>query len=229
MKRLLIVGAALGLLTSSPAGAGTQAAPEISDQAGDANGTGQVLPVTIDSLDITRVWFSAPYETVKDRRPDGSVKAVRYVPTALVVNIESRGPKDPPRDLFYNDVNWVVSADVPACHGAPTRSRFTLYVGSDGERGGYFSPCVGASSPAAVTTTGSVDSLRFEVQGNPWLVRGLPFGLDSSGGVTLSANSVLYNYGLVLDTAVGARGYVFGSDVPADVDCAASPSHVDCT
>lgn len=127
MKARSIGGLVVGLVASlalggNPAGAGTALGPEIVDVAGDANFINSQgnfddihvpTPVSIAGADIRAIWFETTYDAVKDIDELGNVLAVRFVPTALLMKIQTEAP---PRPTFGPTLLYRVQTKIAQCN-----------------------------------------------------------------------------------------------------------------
>lgn len=250
MKRSLIAAAAalvavLGS-TTLPATAGTAADPEITDGVGDANFVnGQGLnpgleqgpdarPASLANMDLRAVWFETTYVTNRVVDPGtGAILRVEYVPTGLLVHIRTEGPVWP---VQYSAGNLNAQYRVPATlAGCPVtfwlnvpytnmyHARVNLQKTSTGCPGG-----LGNIEGAMPLYQGAVSTLRYPFSA------GETFAGELSAGQTVSvpaANSALTQDGatrVVVDKAAPGKSFTIGQDVPANVDCTATPGHPEC-
>jgi hypothetical protein len=252
----LIIGlVAVLALGGSPAGAGTSLGPEILDIAGDANfvnganffwGLGEfdTSPASLGGADLRAIWFETHYDTFKDRDAQGKITTVRHVPTGLQVKFRTQEPPAPtfgPTLTFYVDVmigNCLVdlAAHVPGPASSPLdadqSAEIYKYTGCVGGSGALSNPkftvtisgnVVTAEFPFSVLPYSSTQivlakdvELRAPVDGNPGGVQ--PYLAWSSAALTF------------VDEAPPFAGkFRLGSDVPADIDCLATPGQSECT
>ena len=247
--------ATLGLSTvAGPASAGTPVEPEIADIGGDANalnGHGMVRlpdegvstdPVSVDKADIRAIWFETAYESSKVRDDSGRVLAVERVPVALRVHIKTEGPitQDEPISLTYrvpmkagecplSFMLNLVAAEATPLHrvgaeltienaqlclpGAPVKTQGISYAinGSTVTLNYPFAASEGILADDVVLSP----SDRAHVKRTAYVTVGI------------AAGTIVFQ-GAMLDIAPLGRGFVIGSDVPANIDCAGTPGHAEC-
>ena len=237
--RWLLVGA-LFALGAVPAAAGTSAAPEVTDIAGDANGingqgrttqAGQdTRPASVDSADLRAVWFETSWGKTKDIDPaSGAVTRVRHVPLSLRVHVQTTAPIYPASVEGMRPLSYDVGAKLPG--GCDIRMRLTVggNQATDSAVLHTLTPvCAGGAS-----TTG--DSTKPTYAGNvatfsyPFAVE--RFGAVLQSGIALSgvsanvSRSVPFAGSVMIDeTPASATTFTIGQDVPADIDCTTTPS-----
>ena len=246
--------AAVTLLTSGAirAGAGTEGAPEIRDAAGDANGVNRqqyvfvvpddgpdTRPASIAGADLRAVWFETAYETSRNRDAStGEILAVSHTPTGLKVNIKTEGPIASPGHTLWFEVFTNLS-EICEETGWSDWVRFRLRVP------GPASPDMDRPARAEIildrcyapmTLTDEVDLTIDDDIATltlPFSVPGLSQSIYPGQGLTPSravAGVQLvngYTWPEIDRTGPGDE-FVIGSDLPADVDCIATPDHPEC-
>ena len=244
MKRIrpiLPLAALLAVLTIAPPGlAGTEAAPEISDIAGDANvanGQGQgpdtnvaTAPAQVDSADLRAIWLQTTYE--KRIEVVGEDRWVRYDPTGLTVRFKTTAP---PKPTFGPSLIYRFPASFGGCQayveawirgsapGAVAREYATLNRIND---------CTGGvTSGLPMSISGNVISVTVPfVQAAGTIEDGMDVGtwVRAHVRVVVGANATYCCTAPVIDEMPLGNGFVVGSDVPADVNCTEQPAHPDC-
>ena len=248
-RKLLTAGLLAGLvavLSGLPAAAGSTADPEIADVAGDGNfinGQGaqqgqhagpDTRPVSFDNADLRAVWFETAYSTTKVRDASGNVQRVEYTPTALKVNIQTQGPVRPLSPWTY--LEFKVPVTLVDCRASLELA--ALATSDRVEIKPIGSPCDPdrslARSPATPTYQGAVATFTFPLTDapgssyfiSPYLADGTVLGQPSAhvlGRLPVGSQANVQTD----ETAVG-RNFTIGQDVPADINCSASPGHADC-
>ena len=230
-RMLCSLSAALLLLGSGAAMAGTEADPEITDQGDDANYLSRLDPdpqtpqFTTPALDLLKVWFSTRYTVEKDRDAAGAVTRVRYVPDALVASIQTAGPKQAMYAGGYLLGYVVVARAQDGCG-------LQLFADLDPETGAPDSAQVSGCGPAIdldlanVTFAGNTMMMTVPLTVAPFLGPGVPIQPGSATDPTSARAHFLGN--MAADVAIGGRTFVVGSDVPEDVDCLNTPQHAAC-
>ena len=228
-------------LGTTPATAGSQEAPEITDIAGDAGGAnGQGLapidgietrPASVDSADLRAVWFETAYAKTKTVDATGKVLMVRHFATGLRVNIQTEAPVHPPSQAQMRPLNYDVVAAIGDCDvvfqlsatAAPATDTVGLQQMS--------APCPDGVSPQGETTRPTYDAAIARLE--------FPFAISRFGkvlkpttaidiAVARTSRPLPFAGTLVLDDALGDATFTIGQDVPADIDCSAAPGHAEC-
>jgi hypothetical protein len=256
LRRLALAGAALTLLATPAAGhTATSEPPVIVDAAGDANnlapaGEGiDTRPASDDRADIVRVWPETTYSTVTERAANGSILAVRHVPLALRINVRTTAPAKPatgPSLMFqfpfltdgcYMGARFFVSGPLPA--NDPPEVAEIDDMPPDGVS---FPGCIGSEirSPGfKLEFSGNVTSMEFPfaslhgTAAENLIAPGLEMGTSEQQPAFIRVRSLDSNgadllYGSVDKSASLPSSYTIASDVPADIDCMATPADPAC-
>jgi hypothetical protein len=235
-----LVAGLMAALSGFPATAGTSTNAEITDTAGDANfisvaSTNQqdTRPASIDNVDLRAVWFETAYTTMKIIDSSGAVQRVEYRPKALLVHIQTQAPVRPSSP--WGARRYKVQADVPTC-----RASFELLIGSaDAANDKAELRAASANSfcgddvsfvvsPVAPTYDGALSTMTFPLT-DPKISQVL------SPGTTLSQSNAHITATLgagpflpPVDQTGTGRDFTIGQDVPANIDCTATPSNPAC-
>jgi hypothetical protein len=243
MLHRLAAGLVLALtiaLTTAPAGAGTAETPELTDPAGDANFVSALAgdqrdtrPASFDNVDIRAVWFETEYSKTKIAdQASGAVLRVEHRPTALVVHIQTTAPVHPTSP--FSAARYKVQATVPACTASFELRTYTNAanaaaeiwpVGTNAACGGL-PPLSGVVSPVKPTIEGTVATLTFPLSHEKVreVIAAGNVLSQPAAHVTVSAGTPAQT----VDTTAAGPNFAIGQDVPADIDCAATPGHADC-
>jgi hypothetical protein len=241
-RKLLSAGLIAGLvavLSGIPATAGTSASPDISDPAGDANFASAVSgderdtrPASTDNGDLRAVWFETAYSTTKVRDASGAVLRVEHQPTALLINIKTQSPVRPLSPL--GALRFKVLATAPACTAS-----FELLVAAASEKAEIrpAAPSTGCGedpplnlviSPVTPTYNGAVSTMTFPLA-HEGVSKVVSAGtvLSQTKAQTISQLST-GAFPVPLDQTSAGSSFTIGQDVPADVDCMATPDNTEC-
>lgn len=257
MRKTLLATSAtliLGLVSGAPAvQAGTEAKPNIRDAAGDANavnsqggavtglGDGTGTPASVESGDILAVWLETGYDVVKDQDEAGNTTKVRHVAKSLKVNIKTSGPA---KSFPGNGLIFRIPARIAGCN--LWLEAWAKGVGAtplDLERADIRK--LDATCPGGATTltagftvsfTGNVitmeypfasPSFAYPLQG--FLGKGMQIKAAATNPM---ANSRIIHGGSVtapaLDETTLLAPFIVGTDLPADIDCIATPDAAAC-
>jgi hypothetical protein len=231
----------VALLSGLPATAGTTADPDITDVAGDANALSVVAnnqqdtrPVSSGNGDLRAVWFETAYSTTKVKDASGGVLRVEHRPTALLVRIRTEAPARPLTP--WSALRFKVNANLPACNAT-----LDLLVGSTvGNEQAEIRPSAPSTncgedasgnpitlviSPVKPTFDGAVSTLTYP------LANALVSPVLTAG--TLLSQTKAQALGTVgapvtIDQTGAGRNFTIGQDVPADIDCTATPNNTEC-
>lgn len=257
MKRALSIASVAVLVMSLPWGgmsatAGTPDGPEITDVAGDANGInsqgflGQpgspvpdlsegpdARPASFDGADLLAIWFETSYETEKTFDLEtGEIVRVTYVPTGLLVHIETAGPVKP------TPGGYGMIYRVPAVLSGACALDFQMWLageGSDIERSDIRQS---ADCPSSGTVVDEGFGLSF--QGNVTTLE-YPSGAPGSRDLIFEGQEITRarhaqsrlapgtcTCPLIDEASWELRPFVIGQDVPDDLECSEDPNHPDC-
>jgi hypothetical protein len=242
-RKLLTVGLVAGLVAAFsgvPATAGTSTAPDITDPAGDANFVSAISaderdtrPASTDNADLRGVWFETAYSTTRViHSVSGAVLRVEYRPTALLINIRTQGPVRPLSPL--GALRFKVQATTPACTAS-----FELLVAAASEKAeirpatpstgcGEDPPLTLVISPVTPTYDGAVSTMTFPLA-HEGISKVISAGavLSQTKAQTIAQMPTGASPVPVDQTGAGSN-FTIGQDVPADVDCTATPNNAEC-
>ena len=256
-KLSAVIGTLAVLGLAVPATAFEPAEPQIVDAAGDANfintqgstnlepASGpDTRPASEESADVTSVLFRTRYWTVRSYNADGSLQKIDYRPMALEVDITTAGPIKPSRaSLIFR-----ITTSIGGCEAwfeawvRGTQAQATEFERADIRK-------LTATCPGGATTM--VNGFTHLISGNQFSMI-FPFEAASFTGPTagflkvgteinpLASFTNNANYPHVrtvlggsvtapsVDQMARMTPFTIGSDVPADVICAATPEHAEC-
>jgi len=225
----------------TPGLAGTEALPEVTDIAGDANlvngnGVGPdvnqgTAPASIDSLDLRAIWLETAY--TKTIETVGEVRWVRYEPTGLVVKIKTTAPPKP-------TVGPSVIYRFPALLGGSCSVYFEVWLRGSAPGAvdreyvaiNRLSGCSGAVTTGfPLSVSGSVITATFPFAQTAGTVTDeMTVGPSSRAHVraVLGSGATYCCTVPAIDEMPLGSEFEIGSDVPADVNCSEEPAHPDC-
>ncbi|MGH2711721.1 MAG: hypothetical protein ACRDH9_11020 [Actinomycetota bacterium] len=242
-----LLAAAL-LSAASTAQAGSQADPEITDVAGDANfinGQGvqpghetgpDTRPASFDNVDLRGVWFETAYTTTKILDPQSEgVLRVEHHPTALLVHVQTQAPARP-MSPSWQAVRYEVSVTLPGC-----KAFFRAYFSTTGPvyTPGTDSASIHPSGGTSCENAGVITSPVRPTFDGPISTMTLPLAhlntskYISEGTAIRQPSAVAFanipgNPGLRPDETGIGRDFTIGQDVPPDVDCGSDPQNAEC-
>ena len=269
----LIIGLVSALaLGGNPAGAGTALGPEIVDQAGDANFANRnsgllpaltinreevpkelrqwppesvVTPEDLKGADIRAMWFETAYNTVKETDDAGNITSVRYVPTALLVNIRTT---EAPVPTFGPTLVFRLPARIASCEvwfegivsgpgslptdAAPQSARLRKLTSTA-------NPCPGGNATMtagfSISSQGNVLTMKYPFSALPYSSTNLVLDRDvvvkPQPATATTQPHVAGPNGLpnIDQTSKLAAKFRIGQDVPDNVNCVADPTNAACT
>ena len=262
MKRLallLLAGAAFSM--NGVAGASLADAPELTDAAGDANfinnqgspadpGSVDTRPGSVDGVDLRSISFDTAYTTTKLLRADGTVSAVTYTPTALLVTATMEGNILP---TAGPSMGVRVPVSINGCEAVLQ----SWWKGENAVDGGVTrtdlrkatATCPGGAGTVVAglgqTISGKTVTMRFPFTAFAGAMQGfIADGVEIAGAPTYlnsqnnpyttpqqlvaAGGASVHFYATPIDMTARFTEYTIGSDVPADVSCDATPDHPDC-
>ena len=210
-------------------------------------------PLNVDGADITAIWFETGFDSVKETDSAGNITRVDRVPNSLKINIKTVGPASPATGPF--SISFRVPAVIAGCpisfegwvDGAAGPGPFDLDQGADIYKwtaavcpggSGYF-PRTGFS----ISFSGNVTTLTYPFKagafaypaqgflGNGVQVKPRPPSTAASGAKWNPAAQTgmgSSTSGQFIDETLRYNSFILGWDVPADVDCIATPEHAEC-
>ena len=250
---ILVIALVLALAPASARG-GTADDPEMQDVVGDANylnsyngwisDDSSTDPAQLAGADLVSAWYETEYAVVKRVDEDGSVRRVQYMPTGLLVRIETLEPSAP---TFGPTLEYTIDAWLPS--DGDCFLKFVMVTRGAASGVGDFEPPQGARLEATpgctggfrthtngltLTIDGALSTLHYPFSELPsgLLDSGMDIGPRGNGAVLVrSIHPMLAGQRLapVIDMGAIAERFRIGSDVPADLECASAPSHPDCS
>jgi hypothetical protein len=255
---LALCASILQLAVITPAQSEQAPAPVIVDMAGDANSVFMQLgqpsqdtrPVSDDRADLIKIWPETTYETVVDRASDGSIAGVRHVPVGLRINVQTTAKANPatgPTLWFILpvvangcEISFQFYTQGPAGIGdMPEVAEIedTLFDGVEIGNPGCLNGKLN-SSEFGLAFDGSVTRLDFPfaalrgTRAEELVAPGISLGPSSEVPrfirVRQSPEGATVLYGGVDEAGSLPSEFLIGSDVPADINCNASPGNPAC-
>ena len=211
-------------------------------------------PASIDGADLRRIEFSTTYTTQKVLNPDGSIREVRYVADGLKVQATMEGDVLP---TFGPSLMLEIPANVLRPSGSTCPALFRAWwrgpepLDEDLEQADI-RPCgflTDTSEGFDLAIDGPTVTMHYPFSA-PRMPGYIEDGTEIKPPYVQTAESNFPHVGpqwapVPTEPVVGGNsrptfighidetalfpGFVVGSDVPPDVDCAATPDHPDCS